>query len=389
MFSFLIFFLILSILVLVHEFGHFIAAKKNGVCVEEFGIGLPPRIFGIKIKETLYTINWLPFGGFVKLFGEEYHQIIKTKSFLKKAFVNKKPLQKAIIISAGVFMNILLGIVIFYIILGLNGFKSDPFPIFLEPNFKFGSVEKKVLVISVNKDSPASKAGIQPEDIVFRYKINNSNWINIYNSSQFIDAVKNLGEKEIVFDILNNKNGERKIIKTIPVYNNQLKRYIIGVTLVDGIVLKYETSIEKLFSGFFHSYNLTDYNIRILVKLFSSAIKEKRAETVTQAFSGPIGIFAIVKETVESSGRKMVFNLLNLTAILSLTLALINIFPFPALDGGRLVLVIYEGLFKKKPNPEIEKNLNLIGFIILLSLIILITINDISKYSILKLFNFK
>lgn len=376
--SFIIFVLILAVLILIHEFGHFIAAKKNGVKVEEFGFGLPPRVFGIKKGETLYSINLIPLGGFVKLFGEEYHEI-KTKSSSTRAFINKTPLQKAIIVSAGVLMNIFLGVTIFYTLLGLNGFRSDPIPVFSDVEFKFGSVEKKVVIANVNKNSPASDAGIKNEDIVYRYKVNGENWVYIDTSEQFISAVKNSGKKEITFDLLNNKNGERKILKTTPVYNDELKRYIIGVNLVDASVLKYETATEKLFSGFFHSYNLMDYNFKVISKLFSTAVKEKKADTVAQAFSGPIGIFAIIEDTVKSSGQKVVTNLLNIMGILSLSLAFMNILPFPALDGGRMVFVLYEWISGKRSNKNIEKYVNFVGFIILITLGIVISINDVLK----------
>ncbi|PIT89239.1 MAG: RIP metalloprotease RseP, partial [Candidatus Levybacteria bacterium CG10_big_fil_rev_8_21_14_0_10_36_7] len=108
----IIFFVILLILVLIHEFGHFFGAKKSGVKVEEFGFGFPPRLFGKKIGETLYSFNLIPLGGFVKLFGEEYHEEKKNKTDSQRAFVNKKPWQKTIIICGGVIMNFVLGWVI-------------------------------------------------------------------------------------------------------------------------------------------------------------------------------------------------------------------------------------------------------------------------------------
>lgn len=376
--TFIIFILILAVLILIHEFGHFIAAKKNGVKVEEFGFGLPQRIIGFKYGETIYSINLIPLGGFVKLFGEEYHEI-KKKSFSDRAFINKKPWQKALIVSAGVIMNILLGVAIFYIVLGTNKFRSDPIPVFINFNFKFGTEEKKVIIANVNKDSPASKADIKSEDAVINFKIDDGDWKTVKSSSHLIDVIKNSGQNQIYFDLLNIKNGEKKIINVKPVYNRQLKRSIIGVNLVDAVVLEYKTIQDRLLSGFYHSYNLIEYNLRVISSLFSSAIKEKKADTVAQAFSGPIGIFAIIEDTVKSSGKKVISNLLNITGILSLSLALMNILPFPALDGGRMVFVLYEWITNKKSNKNIEKYVNFVGFIILISLGILISISDIIK----------
>ena len=317
-------------------------------------------------------------GGFVKLFGEEYHEI-KKKSFSDRAFINKKPWQKALIVSAGVIMNILLGVAIFYIVLGTNKFRSDPIPVFINFNFKFGTEEKKVIIANVNKDSPASKADIKSEDAVINFKIDDGDWKTVKSSSHLIDVIKNSGQNQIYFDLLNIKNGEKKIINVKPVYNRQLKRSIIGVNLVDAVVLEYKTIQDRLLSGFYHSYNLIEYNLRVISSLFSSAIKEKKADTVAQAFSGPIGIFAIIEDTVKSSGKKVISNLLNITGILSLSLALMNILPFPALDGGRMVFVLYEWITNKKSNKNIEKYVNFVGFIILISLGILISISDIIK----------
>lgn len=382
--SLLIFIIILAVLILIHEFGHFIVAKKQGVMVEEFGFGLPPRLFSIKKGETLYSINLIPLGGFVKLYGEEYHEIKNNKSQIinnkKKAFIYKKPWQKALIISAGVIMNLILGISLFYIILSTNNFQSDPIPIFTETKFKFGNQEKKVIIAKVNKNSPAEKVNIKSEDIVIRYKINGGNWININSASEFIKIIKESENNFVTFDLLNNKNGERNIVKVKPIFDKKLNRYIIGVNLADTIILKYSSTSEKLLSGVYHSYNLIDYNLKIISNLFSQAIKEKDASTVSQAFSGPIGIFAIIEETVKSSGKKLVINLLNITGLLSLSLALMNIFPFPALDGGRMIFVLYEWIIRKPANKEIEKYVNLIGFIILISFGIIISINDILKF---------
>lgn len=382
--SILIFIIILAVLILIHEFGHFIAAKKQGVMVEEFGFGLPPRLFGIKKGETLYSFNLIPLGGFVKLYGEEYHEVKNNKSqktnHKKRAFIYKKPWQKALIISAGVMMNLFLGITFFYIILSANNFQSDPIPVFIKTKFKFGNQEKKVIIAKVNKNSPAEKANIKSEDIVVRYQINGGNWININSASEFIKIVKESQNNFITFDLLNNKNGERNIVKVKPIFDKKLNRYIIGVNLADVVILKYSSISEKLLSGVYHSYNLIDYNLKIILNLFSQAIKEKDASTVSQAFSGPIGIFAIIEDTVKSSGKKLVINLLNITGLLSLSLAIMNIFPFPALDGGRMIFVLYEWITGKPANKEIEKYVNLVGFVILISFGILISVNDILKF---------
>ncbi|MCS6956788.1 MAG: M50 family metallopeptidase [Patescibacteria group bacterium] len=379
--TFLFFFIILSVLILIHELGHFLLAKKNGVKVEEFGFGLPPRIWGKKIKETIYSINLFPFGGFVKLYGEEYHEI-KNKKNKKKAFIYKKPWQKTMIVLGGVFMNLIFGIIIFYFILGLNQFKSTPIPIILKNyQFNFGTQTKKVIIANVNENSPASKTNIKEEDIVLKYRLNASHqWKNISSASQFIEIIKNTKGEKITFELINNKNHEKKIIEVKPIYNEKLKRYIIGVNLADVLILEYKKPIERFFAGFIHSYNLIDYNLKIFKHLFVSSIKEKNPSNITQSLTGPVGIFAVVDDVVKKSGKKLIFNLLELSALISLSLALMNILPFPALDGGRLVFIIYEWITGKPSNKNIEKYVNFFGFLILISLAILISINDFLKF---------
>src|SRR3989344_865986 len=182
--SIIVFIIILGILVLVHEFGHFIAAKKNGVKVEEFGFGFPPRVFGKKIGETIYSINLFPIGGFVKLFGEEYHELDKTKNLppttsklKERAFVYKKPWQKASIIVAGVVGNFLLG----WLLISFLFTQGVPTPV------------NKVLVEKVQSGSPANKAGLLPKDYILElgndgktYKLTSPNDLTLL-TQKFLD----------------------------------------------------------------------------------------------------------------------------------------------------------------------------------------------------------
>jgi regulator of sigma E protease len=387
MISIIIFILILGTLVLIHEFGHFIFAKKNGVLVEEFGFGFPPRIFGVKKGETLYSINLLPIGGFVKLYGEEYqelNQLRQSKNILppkKRAFVFKKPFQKFLIIIGGVLMNVILAPGIYYFLLGTNQFQSEPLPLFNQFHFTFGKQQGQVIIAEVVKNSPASKVGITTEDAVVRFKVNSSNnWVTITSASQLISEIKNRAKQKVTIQLVNIRSGNQKTVMVIPYYNLQLKRAIIGANLIDAVIIKYDSITDKLLSGFLHSYNLIGYNISVFGDLISTSFKSRNIEPVSQTVSGPIGIFAVVNDLVQSSGRKLVVNLLNVVALLSLSLALINILPLPALDGGRLVFVIYEWITGKQVQAKVEKYINAIGFIFLISLAIVISINDILKF---------
>ena len=384
MVSVVVFFLILGLLVLIHEFGHFIAAKKNGVRVEEFGFGFPPRLLGKKIGDTVYSINAVPLGGFVKLYGEEYHEIspsLQRPKFSQhsQAFVTKKPWVKSFIILAGVMMNALLGVTIYYSLLAFNGFQSDPLPLIKPYRFRFGTQEGRVVATNITKDSPAEKAGIQAEDIVQRYRIGTSAWAQITSSSELINVIKSSPGVLVTLDLDNVKDGSKKNVSLIPVYNTELKRAIIGVNLLDTMVLKYETPRQKLLSGFMHSYNVLSYNYSTVGELFKVAVKEKSLEPVSNTVSGPIGIFSIVDEIVRTSGAKMVKNVLSIMAILSLSLAAMNVLPLPALDGGRMVFIICEWVTGRPLHKKIEQYVNFGGMAFLIGLGILVSINDVMR----------
>src|SRR6056297_2985054 len=143
--SLLIFILIFSFLILTHEFGHFIIAKKSGVKVEEFGLGYPPRIFGKKIGETVYSVNWIPFGGFVSLYGEDPDEREEDN---ERNFSSKSPLVKTGILSAGVIINFLTAVVIFYLLLALSGFQTSQTQLF-DYQFPFGQQENQAVVSQV------------------------------------------------------------------------------------------------------------------------------------------------------------------------------------------------------------------------------------------------
>lgn len=387
--SIIIFVLILGLLVLIHEFGHFIAAKRSGVLVEEFGVGFPPRIWGKKIGETIYSINAFPLGGFVKVFGEEYEEVEhdpakKLPSKLKeRAFVYKKPHVKALIILAGVIMNAALGVTVYYSLLSINRFQSDPIPLLAPYKFRFGNQEGRVVAANIIKGAPAEQAGITVEDVILRYqvgeRVNPASWTEITSASQLIETIKNARDKRIFLDLENVRNGERKTVSAVPYYNKELKRAVIGVNLLDTIVLKYETPVQKMFSGFMHSYNIMAYNFSTIAQLVGISVREKTFEPVSQTVSGPIGIYSVVNDVVQTSGEKLVKNVLNIVGLLSLSLAAMNVLPLPALDGGKMVFILYEWVTRKRVNKTFERYVNLVGFFALIALGILVSINDVLR----------
>ena len=165
----------------------------------------------------------------------------------------------------------------------------------------------------------------------------------------------------------------------VPQYNAKLKRAIIGVSLIDGIVISYEKPIDKIFSGFMQAYNVLEYNFSAIGQLVGIAIKEKSTNAVSGAVAGPVGIYGVVNDIVQTSGTQLIKNILNLMALLSLSLGVMNILPFPALDGGRMVFVIYEWITGKQVNQKVESITNIAGFIFLMGVALIVSINDILR----------
>lgn len=366
MLSILIFIVILSILVLIHEFGHFIMAKRSGIGVEEFGFGLPPRAWGKKIGETIYSINWLPFGGFVKLVGEDSTDSRRNQ---KNSFYTKSIGKRMAVVVAGVVMNFILAVVIFYIVVFALGFKVS-LPLLIDHKFKFVDQTKQVLVAEVTEGSSAKAAGIAAGDSI------------VAVDSQKIGSVEDLqkvirssGGKNLMLTVENPINNKQKQIVAAPTYSDQLKNYALGVGLGELVVLNYNTPTQKVFAGFIHSYNTVDYSIKIFGQLIGYAVHERTIKPISEGISGPVGIASLTSQAV----RLGPISVLQLVGLLSLNLAVLNILPIPALDGGRFFFIIVEAVTRRKVNATFEKWVHTAGFAFLIGLILLVTYNDILK----------
>lgn len=349
-----VFVLILALLVIVHEFGHFLAAKKNGVKVEEFGFGFPPRLFGIKKGETLYSVNLIPLGGFVKVYGEEYHETDKKlyKKLRDRAFVYKKPWQKSVIIIAGILGNFLLG----WVLISFLFTQGVPTP------------TDKVIIEHVQADSPAKQSGFQPGDVIAKIEAHGKSY-RLTSSSDLIKYGKEFAEEEI--GVVVTRNNQAVSLKIIPRKNPPAGEGPLGITVTSFIDKKY-VWYEAPFYGLKEAFNITKTIVTQLSKtIFQLATLKKPNVDV----AGPIGIARYTGQAIKFGNNAV----LELIALLSLNLAVINILPFPALDGGRLVFVVYEWVTRRRVNKTVERYTNLVGIIFLLSLAVVISINDIIK----------
>jgi regulator of sigma E protease len=352
--SVLIFFVILLVLVIVHEFGHYIAAKKNGILVEEFGFGFPPRLFAKKIGETLFSFNLIPLGGFVKVFGEEYNELKSDKKAKLKhrAFAFKKPWQKAMVVVAGVIFNFLLG----WLLISYLFTQGVPTP------------TNKVIIEQIAPGSPAERAALTPHDSLIMLKKDGKDY-PLTTSGDLITLSRKFAGEPIVLTV---ERGDRKFDVTVtPRKTPPQGQGPLGIAITSFTEKKYPW-YQAPFFGLIEAFNITK---TILVELVKALVQLVTLQKPNVDVTGPVGIAQFTGQAVKLGNNAV----LELMALLSLNLAVLNILPFPALDGGKLMLIIYEWITRKRVNATLERMLNIIGFVLLLSIAAAITINDIIK----------
>lgn len=353
------FVVILSILVLIHELGHFLVAKKLGIKVEEFGIGFPPRVFGIKRGETLYSVNLLPVGGFVKLFGEDAAgggsikkqeaRSKKQEADIKRAFYARPIWQRFLVVFAGVFMNFVLAVVIISYLFATQGvaIPSD-----------------KIHITEIAKNSPAAAAGLLTNDVIS--KINGE---PVTTTDGFISTVEKNSGKPISFTIT--RNGETFNKSITPRVNPPKGQGAVGVGISDITVKKYKW-YEAPFFGTIEAFKFSWIIFSGLGQMVGGLIFQGKTP---EGVAGPIGIAQITGEAIRAGLNSYLW----LGALLSINLAVLNVLPIPALDGGRLFFIAIEFVTRKKVNPKYEGYAHAVGLAVLLGLMVLITVFDIMR----------
>jgi len=377
--------LVISFLVVIHELGHFWAARRNGVRVEEFGIGYPPRIFGKKFGETIYSINLIPFGGFVNIAGEdeggkEGKAIVSNDP---NSFTSKTAWQKSKILIAGVFMNLILSFVLFYILFFFNNFKSFYMPMVFDHNFRFGNEETySTMVFDMEEGSPSKVSGMKVGEVIL--SIDGNEIKDVYDLRKSLSG-KAGSEVEIkALDITDRSYKQERVYTITPdthvPQSDDEGDAVIGVYLGEAKAISYQEPLQKIFSGPLHSYNMLDYSISSLGKIIGISVETRDIEPVSSSMTGPVGLFNILGSIFEDVGSKKILTLIDTVAIISLGFAFTNILPIPALDGGRVAFRIYEGITRKKVDPRIETRVHSVGMMALLVLVALITFKDIKTW---------
>ena len=333
---------VLVVLIIAHEVGHYVTAKASGVKVEEFGLGYPPRLFGVRWGETLYSLNATPLGGFCKMAGEEDPTGPRT-------LAGKPIATRLLILSAGSLMNILLPLLLFSIA-------------FMVPhNMLIGQVK----VIEVVPNSPAAQAGIKSGDTLIR--INDRPARNTGDVHRYIYL--NLGQ-EITF-LVKHADSTTEEVRLIPRWRPPEGQGAAGIavnTLYPTLIRQHLPFWKAIPTGISECIET--------LALFKNAIISMVTGVTPLAVAGPVGIAQMTGEVVKAGFSP----LLEFAAFLSINLAIVNMFPLPALDGGRIAFVLLEWVRRgKRVSPRIEGLVHMIGFAMLIGLMLLVTYQDIIR----------
>ena len=351
----LLFLLLLSVLVLVHEFGHYIAARKAGMTVEEFGIGFPPKVFSWKAKSgTTWSVNAIPLGGFVRIKGESGEDTDAPDSFAAKSWWRRFS-----VVIAGVAMNLVLAWFLFTV-----GFLFG-LPAIVEDGVETGVTvtDRAINVVDVLPDSAADVAGLEVGDRVLTI-----DGIAFESGSAARDALKPHDDGSPI-SMMVAHNGETQTVSVSPLFVEELGRNGVGVAIVETGFVHYPWYLAPV-----KGIETTLSSTRDVLYAFGGLIASIfRQEDVSANLSGPVGI-AVLTGQVASLG---ISHLVQFAAMLSINLAVINVLPFPALDGGRLVFLLYEVIRRKKATPKFEQTVHALGFAALLLVVIVVTVKDI------------
>jgi regulator of sigma E protease len=378
MVTLLIFIAVLAVLVISHEWGHFIAARKSGMRVYEFGFGFPPRLFGIRFEKnqlgkkkvrfiwgrkndedmqegTIYSFNLVPLGGFVRIKGED------GGDQGPDSFSAQKTWKRAVTLMAGVGMNIVLAFILLSVgfMLGTPQATEN-----IPPGAKVANSHLEIMETIPGK--PASEAGLQMGDIIV--SLDDLQNPSVAAMQDYVNAHKDVAITVTV------KRGEELIKKDIHpfVYENTGKGGL-GVSLIEVGLVKY-----SWYKSLYYGLIMTGLYLKeILFSFYYLVVQLFAGAPVSDSLSGPVGIAVMTGKVA-----KMGFNyLLNFTALLSLNLAVLNVLPIPALDGGRLLFLIISKIKGKPVEQKYEQIAHGIGFLLLISLVIVITVKDLGKFS--------
>ncbi len=360
MITILLFLVVLTALVFVHELGHFLAARLFGIRVDEFAIGFPPRIFAKKYKATEYAINLLPIGGYVKIHGENPEDTMSQDNIL-----NKPRWQQLVVLVAGVTFNVIFAWLLLSLALMLGTKTStDAFA----PQY---IIEQSVLVTAVTPESPAANAGLVRGDEIT--SITRADTVLATTSLTVANVQALTSEKggSISVTYKPASGGEIKTVRVDPTAGIVANKQAIGISMNEIGHIR-----TGFFAAFWYGAQQTFFlTLNVIIGLFNFFKDIVVGHPNFSDVSGPVGIATIVGQ----ASRVGFASLITITAIISANLAVINLLPFPALDGGRIIVVVAEAIRRRPIAPKIINYINIAGFVLLLLLMVVVTLKDIFK----------
>jgi regulator of sigma E protease len=379
MFTLLVFIIVLGVLVFVHELGHFIVARRNGVSAEEFGFGFPPRILGVYWNEkgkrkiawgnrsvkavgTIYSINWIPLGGFVKIVGEDGEEKSDPKSFASKSAWSRVRM-----LAAGVTMNFLLAAVLLSVVYFIGA------PQVVEDNASGILKHEKIQIIDVIKDSPAAGMGIKIGDQVISAKTGSEDGTTFESIDKIQNYIHAHEGEQITFDV---KRGNKILeLSGTPRKDYPADQGSLGISLAKTAEVSYPLH-EAIWRGIKSTFEMTWLILTTFVQIIARLVSGQGAG---MDVSGPVGI-AVLTGQVAHMGLVYI---IQFTALLSINLAIINSLPIPALDGGRILFVLIEAIKGSPVSQKFEQRAHNIGFALLITLMVVVTFQDLMKFDIL------
>lgn len=358
--SIILFFVILFVLVLVHEFGHFIVAKRSGIRVDEFAFGFPPKLFGKKWGETTYSFNALPLGGYVKIYGENPDDVEEQDR--KRSFIGKPRIIQALVVIAGIIFNLLLAWVLLSIVLMIG--IASPLD---ETNSKYVKTPQ-VMITGVHPGTPAETAGLLAGDVVSRLSDGRDS-IDITTTENLSDFIGVREGRQVTLTY--QRKAETKEVSITPVSGLAPDGAAIGIYM-DLVGTLQLPPHKALWEGAIKTYQYTEMTaVGIYTFLLGAILGQGDFSQVT----GPVGIVNAVGDAAHVGFA----NLLLFTALISINLAVINLIPFPALDGGRLLFIAIEAVMRRQITPAVANALNFVGFALLMLLMLFVTYHDVAK----------
>ncbi len=360
MVTFLIFLLVISVLIFVHELGHFVMAKRAGMRVEEFGFGFPPKVWSIKRKGTVYSINAIPFGGFVRILGEDGDAVRTPGSFKASGFFAQLS-----VVLAGVAMNFLLAV----FLLIISNFFGLRVGLFDEQTIA-NATDRRVQILQVLADSPAAKGGLKPLDQILGFRSSDGSLEFITTPEEVQTyAFAHAGAPATI--VIRRGTATLNVSLALRELSGP-GQGPIGISLALTGVVRYSW-YQSIWRGVADAGQLFVATIAGYWGILTSLFRDGKLGTDV---AGPIGIASLTGQ----AARVGFTYLIQFVAMISVNLAVLNVLPFPALDGGRAVLVLVERIRRRALRVATEQAINALGFAMLLALMVAVTIKDIVQF---------